>query len=532
MLKLFWRWGWGLRHAMQVGVKAAAGFLLLIGSMLVSTPAVAGEWIEVSSANFVVYSDADRERVIALVRDLELFRGVIGQITPIEFPEQAQSDPLIVFAYDSTARYQKESHMDGTAGVYLTRHGRPVSVLSLEEPEEMWIPAGREVLLHEYTHHLLHRYSPFNYPTWYDEGFAEYLSTIVFESNRVTLGRPPVSRLIVLRNVSDWVELETIIESNAGYLGDLSSGLTLDPNKDKLGIPFQYAQGWLLTHMLHSDADLRLRLGYFIAALNREGPSETEALFEKHFGMDINEMDRRLRKYWRALELPLLTVSLEKTARQVDPAVRSLEPRGQALIDDLMRARSGLGRHGRGMRKRLESALEEGYRPALVREHLARMALDDEKPERAASHVQALLDNHPDEIAGPVLEMRRLRRQAAEAPDDQTIARLARWCERALGLDENHVEALMLCVTADLDRPESVNATTLERVQRARARSPDDFELKRLEVRVLGALDRFDEAIELADRFAAWSRSSQAQRQFEQLARDVEKLKNQEQPDT
>lgn len=526
--------GFQIKHQCSAArrcARAMVGFALLGSAFLLAmSSAVAdNDWKEVSSAHFVVYSDASTERVVELVRELERFRQVVEQITPIEYPEATQDDRLVVFAYDSTVRYQNEAWADGTAGVYLWRHGRAVSVLSLEEPDEIWRVDGKEVLLHEYTHHLLHRYSPFNYPTWYDEGFAEYLSTLEFREDRVILGQPAMNRILVLRSPQNWVDLRTILTSNVGYIGDLSSGLTRDPNKGRTGVMHQYAQGWLLTHMLHSDADLRLRLGHYIAALNREGTSGTEALFEQHFDMSMSDMHNRLHSYWADLELPLLQIPLAGLDDPPDPVVRTLEPRGQELINDLMRAHSGLGRHNRGMRKRLESALEDGYRPALLHEHLARMALNDEKADRAQRHIQALLDQYPDSIAGPVLEMSRLRLQADDEPDEKTVEQLVGLCETALAIDNHHVEALKRCIKTDLDRPEAIGATTLERVRRARSNAPTDFDLQLLEIRVLGAIERFEEAIENAARFAEWSRSPNRRRQFERLANDMEKLRDEQQ---
>ena len=53
----------------------------------------------------------------------------------------------------------------------------------------------KTVLLHEYTHHFMYQYFPAAYPTWYSEGFAEFMASPVFnDDGSIGIGAPPEYR--------------------------------------------------------------------------------------------------------------------------------------------------------------------------------------------------------------------------------------------------------------------------------------------------------------------------------------------------
>lgn len=48
------------------------------------------------------------------------------------------------------------------------------------------------------------------YPSWYVEGFAEYVSTAEFKSGKITVGNYSMGRAIGLMNAT-WVPLDNVI---------------------------------------------------------------------------------------------------------------------------------------------------------------------------------------------------------------------------------------------------------------------------------------------------------------------------------
>ena len=58
---------------------------------------------------------------------------------------------------------------------------------------------AESILLHEYAHHFMFHYFPATYPTWYQEGFAEFWGATRFLPNNVVeVGRPVNYRYLSL----------------------------------------------------------------------------------------------------------------------------------------------------------------------------------------------------------------------------------------------------------------------------------------------------------------------------------------------
>ena len=147
-------------------------------------------WHEVRTEHFVVRTNAERDRAIALATDLEKYRFTVGYLSGLN-TRDVPSVPVTVYAYDSADEYLDATKAYGTAGFYTARPAGPISVLSLEDGDEDWQLSGKRVLFHEYTHHILHQYSPIESPRWYDEGFAEFMATMEFELKLAPLPRVP-----------------------------------------------------------------------------------------------------------------------------------------------------------------------------------------------------------------------------------------------------------------------------------------------------------------------------------------------------
>lgn len=220
--------------------------VFLLSILLAAGPAEhamaeAGEsWFEGQSDHFRVFTNLEKDEAVELVRNLERFRATLGELTGLGF-EEDYSPPLTVFAYAKEDEYVDRYDMRGTSGFYMNRAEGAVSALSMEEGSEAWEPQGIETLFHEYTHHLLHQYSPVEYPVWYDEGFAEFVSTMKFDGDRVTVGEPPIQRFFTLRNSGDWLPFETIMEAKGNYILWAGPRVMRNPDRNKSGILQQYA---------------------------------------------------------------------------------------------------------------------------------------------------------------------------------------------------------------------------------------------------------------------------------------------------
>lgn len=164
-----------------------------------------------------------------------------------------------------------------------------------------------EVVYHEYTHFLLRNQASFHVPRWYDEGLAEFLSTLRLREDRIEVGRPPRSQLERLRGSDrhrrrllpgDFLTLEEIIKAR-----DFSAW-TFDARS------MFYAKSWLLTHYLYG-AHLRgyprrrEQLDRYLLLLD-EGRSPEETC-EEAFGSSFGELEHEMLRYFKRGTLPLVT---------------------------------------------------------------------------------------------------------------------------------------------------------------------------------------------------------------------------------
>ena len=66
-----------------------------------------------------------------------------------------------------------------------------------------------ESLFHEYVHYLVSTTSTMRYAQWYNEGIADFFSTLVIEDDFIYIGRVPESRAAVLQR-EGLLNLETL----------------------------------------------------------------------------------------------------------------------------------------------------------------------------------------------------------------------------------------------------------------------------------------------------------------------------------
>jgi len=263
--------------------------LILLIALFAGTlaPAVANDdevaWHEIRTDNFIIRTDVERERAVALATDLEKYRFTVGYLSGIDTRDVA-SVPVTVYAFGETDNYHRTTGAYGTLGVYMARASGPLAMLTLEDPEEKWQSTGRQVLFHEYSHHVLHQFSPLDYPRWYDEGFAEYLSTMEFDGDHAVIGHATLGWAPLLKRTADWVKAFEIIDSRGRYMGHIGTNVMRDPRRGKGGMRMQYAQGWLMVHYLHSKQRLQQGIPRYLQQINRADVDD-EQVFRDAFGI-------------------------------------------------------------------------------------------------------------------------------------------------------------------------------------------------------------------------------------------------------
>mgnify|MGYP006289534151 CR=1 FL=1 len=506
-----------IRQKLVAGSLAAASMLLTA-----AVPAEDDGWREVRTEHFVVRTDADRERAMSLATDLEKYRFTIAYLSGLN-TGNAPSVPVTVYAYASYDDYIDDTGAYGTAGFYIPRPTGPVSVLSLEDGDEDWHLSGKRVLFHEYTHHILHQYSPLEYPRWYDEGFAEYMATMEFDGDHAVIGKPALHRAPYLKRVADWLRAFEIIDSRGRYLGHIGSNRVRDPRRGKGGQSMQYAQGWLMVHYLHSRPELQRAIPGYIETINRADVDD-EAVFEQAFGMDYKRFDRELRRYWNDKRFGTGRVEIASKMPVVEPDYREMT-RAEA---DAMKYEAAVatGRfdavNEKLARDAFDECLQAGVRPDDMRLALIELALADEDWERAESHVAALTAEAPEDARALTAAIRLQRLRAGEDLGRDEAAALRKRAVEAIMADPTHVPALLEFADLTFDHDLPVNDNVGHVVESIRFLAPDLVEGRIFEARLVAHDGKRDRALAIIDEMIKWSNSTDEEVRLKDVREEIE----------
>lgn len=503
-----------------------AGCILILCSILGGEALAKDAWLELRTDNFIVHSDAGEEKARALIQELEWFREVIAALVGLDLSGD-RSPPLRIYAFSRNYEYLKASGLDGTAGFYISTWNGPVSMLSLEEPDEKWQSTGRQVLFHEYTHHILHQFSRLRYPRWYDEGFAEYVSTIKFGDNGVvTLGMPPLERLAILKSFK-WLSMRQLLESQGRYIQPgIMSSLTRAKNDQPVTL-LQYSQGWLLTHYLQSDATRREMLREYLSLLNMPAMPVENALMQS-FGKGFEEFEDELEKYWwdrkihyLQYEMSDILVPVEIAIRQMDPVeadMQSVEGRYFAGADTATAQKAY---------KHFAKAYEKNIRRKVMAFALAEIAVDTDKPE---AEVNKWLDAASNE-GMPAATLSVLRARHVLSRCDK--AKNCDYAGTALEAREQlrrAIEQSPFAITANLElaktyllKNETPEQEAFDGLDIVESYAPDLREAKIVRARLLARVGRYEEALEIILAQKQWTTSRQHQKSLDSLINEIKK---------
>lgn len=301
--------------------------LLFAFALLFAAPAHA-EWHEATSRNFVVYSQGSAEDARSFAAKLEQFNHVLRALHNIRTPES--SIRLRVFLLPTLNAVGRMAGGAGVAGYYIpdarglmlvgtrarnTRRSADVRTARADIDID-----AESILLHEYTHHFMFQYFPATYPTWYQEGFAEFWGATRFLPNNVVeVGRPvdyrfsSINPFLGFMNMSRWLPVGDMLRAQS--YADV-------PELDLL-----YAEGWMLVRYAFQNPERNRQLQRYLTLINNGRPygeAATEA-----FG-DLGRLNDELfayagRRRFDVVQLPFRELPTgEITLREMRPAEQAL----------------------------------------------------------------------------------------------------------------------------------------------------------------------------------------------------------------
>jgi len=259
--------------------------VLFLGLFILGTTqtwASESTWLQVRSPHFRVITDAGEKHALEVVTRCEQMRAAFLMLMP-----KATADdpaPLLIFALKNQQEVDDLAQGRGGklrhAGIFLP--GSDQSFILLDTSNE-----SSRTVYHEYAHELLHANTSASVQTWFEEGFAEYFSTLKSSSKGIEIGQVPVGELQFLRQNGKLLRLSDLVRVNQNSDIYNHNG------------PWQsefYAQSWLLVHYLFDHGLINRAQPFFstVAA----GASLDEAMLDS-FGIKPEKLEHELLSYAR-----------------------------------------------------------------------------------------------------------------------------------------------------------------------------------------------------------------------------------------
>lgn len=308
-------------RATLAGVVPMRRIDLICISLFVSTCALPAHssdkhWFEIRSAHFRVVTDLGTKRGVEVARRCEQMRSAFALL--MNRAKTHDPAPLLIFALDGQKEVDEfagDANRGKHAGLFLP--GTDESFILLDASGDPW-----HAVYHEYAHELLNANTSTAVQPWFDEGFAEYFSTLEPGSMGTRLGMVPVAELQFLRQNGKLMRL-----------ADLTA-VRQDSQAYRQNGPAQamfYAESWLLVHYLFDHQLISRAEPFFSLMANGKSLADASAV---EFGMSPERLESDLLDYakgerFRYFSLPATDTSVEATVAELTPAT------AQALAADV-----------------------------------------------------------------------------------------------------------------------------------------------------------------------------------------------------
>lgn len=375
------------------------------------------EWRRAESQHFVVYSDGSERSLRDYIAKLERFDALLTARFGVGRETEPRRLPVYLVGDDRALRVAIPGLPPGIAGYYSSSDIDTFAVLVRGESDD--------ILLHEYSHHVMARAGDMRYPGWFREGFAEFFATAtVTERGEASFGLPDRGRLYALQQ-GRWLPMDAVLRAE--------SSLAID---NQTGMNMYYAQSWALTHWLLSDANRIGRLSAYVGAVN--GGRDPVETWQAVYSMTPEQLTAQLRAHVRGrlsyskLDMPPINPVI---------TVTTLSPAADAVMLPAINARSWNPEQIDG------PALLETLRAAAARfpdDPLALVALGRAEkrwgdPAAAETALVRALEIEDDQVEGLVLMADMSTERGAKADDEAERTRqwdLARgFLDRAMAAD-------------------------------------------------------------------------------------------------
>ena len=181
-----------------------AGFASALGCA--TRPLDQQDWLAVTTPHFEVMSTLGRDATLELARDAERFHQAVEFVLGV--PLEAPAVPSRIYAFDDRTPMRPFA-IRGESGYFLPTLREAMLVLRTGDG---WRDDATLELRHEYVHYLLRRQPGVALPLWFEEGAAEFLSTVAIHDDRMELGRFRADYVKAIAEQT-WLPLLRILEA-------------------------------------------------------------------------------------------------------------------------------------------------------------------------------------------------------------------------------------------------------------------------------------------------------------------------------
>jgi tetratricopeptide (TPR) repeat protein len=306
--------------------------LAILASILCSPAFAANEppWLEIHSSHFTVITDAGDKKGHEVALRFEQMRAVFA--TLLGKDRLNQPVPLTILALKNDKSYYQAAplvHVHGQAqgqpsndqptdapGFFLPGEDQDFIVLNLFE-EQPW-----RAVAHDFAYMLL----SYNYPPaqgWFDEGLAEYFSSIRVDNRQVEIGGDPELRPSVtqdlLGNQRDMHPAKSLTELLGAQvwisIPDLFA-MKHDASTNNEGTrhTMYYAESWMVMHYLLHQQKLEETGTYFGLVLNQHVP--VADAIQQAYGITAAQFEQAVKDYFHSQSALLIALD---TAQQKNP---------------------------------------------------------------------------------------------------------------------------------------------------------------------------------------------------------------------
>ena len=291
-------------------------------------------WLEIHSTHFTVITDAGDKKGHEVALRFEQMRAVFA--TLLGKDRLNQPVPLTILALKNDKSYYQAAplvHIQGQAegqptdapGFFLPGEDQDFIVLNLFE-EQPW-----RAVAHDFAYMLL----SCNYPPaegWFDEGLAEYFSSIRVDNRQVEIGGDPELRPSVtqdlLGNQRDLHPAKSLTELLGAQVWISIPGLfamkhDASTNNEGTRHTLYYAESWIVIHYLLHQQKLPETGTYFGLVLNQHVP--VEDAIQQAYGMTSVQFEQAVKDYFHS-QTALLTALDAAQQKNPDPNHSAANP--------------------------------------------------------------------------------------------------------------------------------------------------------------------------------------------------------------